>query len=272
MATFTKLYLTTKTAGYSPATLRGEWNQTTAVVTKMLDSGKQSDDAIVVVLSAETNVSDTFDVLLYRGVSGPLAAQTIACNIDVMLGVYESNAAANFNWHIHIFVTEGDSDTVRATLVDNYVEAAGTNEWGDTVTTSGKALNAVQAVDVGISAGDRLVVEIGYIARNTSATSYTGRLYYGTTVGGIQVADLTASADGRSLAGYISFSNAVTEVAPTARLTQAPLRVLRDADTAVRTARLTQASLRVLYKSPPVIAWATENIQPYREKVIPTPY
>lgn len=248
MSTFTKLYLTTLTAPYTPATIRGAWNATASSVTKMLTSVKESNnDAITTVAIAETSTTDAWDVLLYRGVSGPLGAQTITGNLNVMLGVIESNAAANDNWHIHCYVTQGDSDTPRGDLLTDYTESAGTNEWKATAATNGLALNAATAMSsLAISANDRIVVEIGYVARNTSATSYTGTLNYGTTVSGVAAADLTASAAGASLAGYISFSNAITEANVTVRLTQAPVRVLRNAATTVNTVRLTQAPVRVL--------------------------
>lgn len=247
MATFTKLYLTTQAAGYTPATIRGAWDKTSGAVTKMLDVVKNTGGEITTVTSAETDTSTTYDVLLYRGVSGPLGAQTIGGNLDVMLGVIESNAAADFNWHIHVYVTQGDSDTPRGDLVADYTEAAGTNEFGTAAATNGLVLNAAQALNLAVSDGDRIAVEIGYIARNSSATSYTGTLNYGTLTSGVAADDLTAGAAGASLAGYISFSEAITEgTAPTARMSQAPLRVLRDADTSVRTARMSQAHLRVL--------------------------
>ena len=249
MSTFTKLYLTTLTAPYTPATIRGAWNATASSVTKMLTSVKESNnDAITTVAVAETSTTDAWDVLLYRGVSGPLGAQTITGNLNVMLGVIESDAEANDNFHIHCYVTQGDSDTPRGDLLTDYTESAGTNEWtATTATNNGLALNAATAMSsLAISANDRIVVEIGYVARNTSATSYTGTLNYGTTVSGVAAADLTAGAAGASLAGYISFSNAITEANVTVRLTQAPIRVLRNANTTVNAVRLTQAPVRVL--------------------------
>jgi hypothetical protein len=161
------------------------------------------------VARAETNASANFDVLLYRGVSGPLAAQTIGGNLDGVLGVLESNVAADFAWHLHVYVAQGDSDTPRATLITDYVETT-SNEWPTTATF--RALASAQALSASISAGDRLVVEIGYVALNASATSRTGTLNYGTQVAFQNVADGVAGQTDVTLkAGFISFSQALDE-------------------------------------------------------------
>jgi hypothetical protein len=212
MATFTQLYLTTRTAPYTPATIRGAWDDTGGAVTNGLDSRKEWGGVITSVARAETNATTEYDVLLYRGVSGPLAAQTISGNLDVVLGVRESSTSMDGHWHLHVYVTQGDSDTPRGTLLSDYREAGGTNEWP--TTAQGWALNAAQALSsLAISAGDRLVVEIGFAARNSVTTSYTGTLWYGTQLdaGGPPVNDLTAAGDETTLAGYLSFSSAITE-------------------------------------------------------------
>jgi hypothetical protein len=240
---FTKLYLTNRTAPYTPATIRGAWDDTAGAVTKALDPCKTLDGgAIASVARAETNTNDEYDVLLYRGVSGPLAAQEIDVNVDVVIGVGENNAAANDHWHVHIYTTQGDSDTVRQTGVDNYRESAGTNEWP--TTEAGLALNAAQSCHIHTSDGDRLVVEIGYAARNTSATSYTGTLWYGTVKNSIVAADLTAAGDETTLAGYISFSASVAEGTIVARASQGPVEVALDEDTA-QAARASQGPVEV---------------------------
>lgn len=209
---FTQLYLTANAAPYTPATLRGAWDDTSGAVTMALDVVKDAGGTITSVAKAEINASTTWDVLLYRGVSQPLAAQTISGTIQVLLGILESSATADFNWHVHVYVTQGDSDTPRGTLLTDYVEALGTNEWPTTAT--GKQLNAAQTLaSLAITAGDRLVVEIGYIARNSVTTSFTGTLRYGTlTSTGLVAADLTnGSTAVTTLAGFLTFSNSITE-------------------------------------------------------------
>ena len=145
-------------------------------MTRALDTTKNQGGTITSVARAETNANDEYDVLLYRGVSGPLGTQEIDVNVNVVIGV-SGPAAANDHWHLHIYTTQGDSDTVREVGLDNYREAAGVNEWP--ATAVGVALNAAQSCHIHTQDGDRLVVEIGYAARNTVTTSYTGTLWYG---------------------------------------------------------------------------------------------
>lgn len=232
---FTKLYLTANAAPYTPATLRGAWDQTAGAVTaRAFDTQKFNGGTITSIGIAETNAAANFDVLLGRWVSGPLAAQTLSGTVDVVLGVLESAAAADLAFHIHIYVTQGDTDTVRGTLLTDYVETTG-NEWPTTAT--GRALAAAQTLtNIGaITAGDRMVVEIGYVALNASATSYTGTLRYGTETGGVPADDLTAgSTSVTTLAGFLTFSVSITEATNPLRESQAGVEVLADGAASLR--------------------------------------
>lgn len=217
----TKFYLTALAAPYTPATLRGAWDDTAGAVTRALQTTKTGGGSITSVARAETNTSTTFDVLLYRGVSGPLAAQTISGTLDVVLGILESSASADFCFHVHVYVTQGDSDTPRGTILTDYVETTA-NEWPTTAT--GKGLASAQTLSsLAISSGDRLVVEIGLIARNNVATSFTGTLRYGTLDPTLltEAADLSAgSTSVTTLAGFVAFSGAISENAATGRVSQ----------------------------------------------------
>lgn len=223
---FTRLYLTNKTAPYTPATLRGAWDDTGGQVTRALDPVRARGGEITFVSRAETNASPTWDVLLYRGVSGPLAAQTISGTIDVLIGVVESSFAdSDFYWHVHLYVTQGDSDTPRGDLLTDYVENT-TNEWN--TTAQGYALQSAQALSsLAVSAGDRLVVELGYIARNVLTASRVGALWYGTQRPGDLVdGDLTLGGDETTLAGHLIFSSAISEDAVAVRLSQMVVEVI----------------------------------------------
>lgn len=258
MATFSKLYLHNQPAPYTPATIRGTWNDTAGAVTKALDQTPNVGGVFTTVARAETNATNPFDVLLYRGVSGPLDAQTISGTVNVIIGILESNASADFNWHVHIYVTQGDTDTPRGTLLTDYTEAAGTNEWPTTAT--GKALNAAQTLtSLAISAGDRLVVEIGYRARNAVTTSFTGTLNYGCLTGGVAGADLTVgSTSVTTQCGTISFSNAITELIKDIRVTQEVVETLAFP---VSNIRVTQEVVEALTISSSIIRVTQEVVE-----------
>ena len=250
---FTKLYLTANTPIYTPPTIRGAWDNSASQVTGLLDSSKSGGGAITSITVAETNVSDTWDVLLYRGVSGPLAAQTISGTVNLIVGVDVSNAAADFCWHVHVYVTQGDTDTPRGTLLTDYVEAVA-NEWPDT--DQGKALASAQSLSsLAISAGDRIVIELGYIARNVSTTSRSGEIHYGTLVSGVEASDLSVAGDPTLGAGFIEFSSAISEATPISRVSQNVIEVLSQP---VPAARISQYSVEVLSATTPVPGRVTQ--------------
>jgi hypothetical protein len=213
--TGTKIYLTTGAAGYTPATLRGAWDDTSGVVSKALAFTKVGGGDITSVSKAETSLNTEFDVLLYRGVSGPLAARTISGTFDVMLGTTQTTTSDDMSYHVHVYVTQGDSDTPRGTILGNHRDTDA-NEWTSDSspgpTQSGRGLEGPPSLtSLAISNADRLVIELGYVARNGSAIARTGKLYYGTSVSGTPASDLANAGDGTTLAGFLLFSGTITE-------------------------------------------------------------
>lgn len=185
-----QFYLTADPAPDIPnLTWKGQWNKTSDAVTKRLDSTKTTVDldmyTIQSVASSEATASHLYRVALARFVGGPLLAQFISGTMQVMAGVWATEGGsptteAELYYAAHVWVTVGDTDVVRGTLVDNFAElATSLNPWppdpkGRDLILSA-AVNALEIRD-----GDRLVVELGFIARNTSVTEYVGAMYYGT--------------------------------------------------------------------------------------------
>jgi hypothetical protein len=171
---------------------------------------------------AETVNTTDYDVLLLRCVSAPLSANcSFAGTLNVMMGVQESATDADMAYYIHVFVTQGDTDTVRGTLLANYADP-NTNEWGTTVL--GKALTAAQSLSaVSALTGDRIAVEIGYRSRNTTASTRTGTIWYGGS--GSDLASGGAAAGG---VGYLDFSDTFTLVDnPAMRVSQLTVESVR---------------------------------------------
>lgn len=168
----TRFWLTSSAAPYTPATKRGTWTDGTSTVTGLL--GRQPAGASTTAAKAETATTTT-NVLLGRWISAPArTAGTLSGTLSWVLGQMASATAAAMTVRIHAFVTVGDSDTVRGTLLANYT---GTAVWP--TTAAGGSVTNQAVTSVAVQAGDRLVIEVGYQATNTSATSYTGTLYYG---------------------------------------------------------------------------------------------
>jgi hypothetical protein len=226
----TKYYVLDLAPAFTPATIRGAWDQTASAVGKALSQRPEGTQATVTI--AETNADPTWDVLLGRFVGPPLAAQTVGGTLDVLLPVAESAAAADLYFHVHAYVTVGDTDVVRGTLLNDWVQAAGANEWayGYGYQFYGRTLGGAQALtDVVCQAGDRIVLEVGYVARNSVATSYSGSLVYGAPS---TVPDLNGTSDyydnfGQKRRGYVTFSANLVEYGDGVdlRATQQPLEV-----------------------------------------------
>ena len=239
----TRFYLHNDAAAYTPATIRGAWDRTSDAVTKRLEGSRLPTNALGMVSPWTGEATDEYDVLLYRGVSGVLAAGTIGTGtVDVMLPVYANNATVNLHYHLHIYVTQGDSDTSRGTLLSDYREAAGVNEWGYDSATCGRALNAPAALSsVTVSAGDRIVVEIGYAERNVASDWVNPTIYFG--VPSLYTPLLVAGGPAGHV-GYIEFSETFASSQP-ARVTQGAVEVALDEDTA-QAARVSQGAVEVV--------------------------
>jgi hypothetical protein len=255
MASFTKLYLTKVTAPFTPTNFRGTWNDTAGAVTKLIAPHWYIDDNMVNVQRSGTASQSA---LLYRGVSAPISAQTVSGNFNLLLPVKQSafnSDQAQLTFHVHVYVTAGDTDTVRGTLLTDYIDALGaggpagrqTNEW-NVDPYEFQTLGSAQAMSsVGASAGDRLVVEIGFrCGANTGGSFRNGWLLYGTA----GIIALTAAAGDRlasgdtpqGIPGWIEFSSAISMADTTDRLTQLPVEAV-GSDTTVRISQLAVEAL-----------------------------
>jgi hypothetical protein len=120
--------------------------------------------------------------MVRQWISEALAAQTISGTVKSIIRCSESNVAADFRSQLSIRVVSGDGGTVRGTLLA-LDESTLSNEWATSLTNRKFPLNwsgaGVTLSSVTVQNGDRIVVEVGYRAHNTSATSYTGNVEAG---------------------------------------------------------------------------------------------
>lgn len=176
----TRLYLAhDETAVYNPATRKGSWDKTASANGPFHLSPDRRGQGERIV-NTENVATANYDVLVATWVSDPIEADvTISGTLDAALMVAESSADANMVLHLHVWVTQGDSDTVRGALLADYVDAA---EWqvNSTITqVAGIAIPQQAVTSVAASAGDRIVVEVGFQAQNTLTTTYTGGMAAG---------------------------------------------------------------------------------------------
>ncbi len=240
----TRLYVSSTSAGFVPATIRGSWEQTTGHVVKAMHTGQDLPGTtnISSLMLSESSASTDYDVLLLRAVSTPLAANcTFAGTLNAMFAVAESLNDADFAYYLHVYITQGNSDTPRGTLLANYADPL-TNEWAQS-TAVAKALSAAQALSgVAALAGDRIVAEIGFRSRNITTGTRNGTIYYGGNG-----TDLVAGGAPTSGIGYLDFSDAFTLTDnPSLRATQVALETVRRPSSP--NLRATQVAVEVLRK------------------------
>ena len=102
--------------------------------------------------------SGTFGRLGFVYLSDPLAAQTLQGQAQVALIARANTLDRNYVYQIHIWVTQGDTQTVRGVALDSWVDSSGTI-WDGTL--DGHLSSLVDLSPVAVNAGDRLVVEVG---------------------------------------------------------------------------------------------------------------
>lgn len=191
------LYFGNDTIPYNPATLRGTWDFT-AFTTGALTFAPTG--ASVTNTQANNTSGVNKGAINFKLVSRPLEGCTISGTLNLVVGASESNLGANAYNKVHLFVTAGNTDTVRGTLLSNSVDV--TSEFSASaagVGRTGLALSSVTALR-----GDRLCLELG--TNFNDSTSFSTTLYSGTTG-----TTLLSSGDTNvtTRPGYIQFSSSL---------------------------------------------------------------
>jgi hypothetical protein len=158
-------------------------------------------------LSDKTVTTTPYTIAMYRGISDPLAAQTFGGTVDLIWGVTANAAFTNaISFKLAIYVLEGQTDTVRGTLV----EITDTNLWAASV-IAGTALSAPAAVSaVTAEQGDRLLLELGCSIASASTNSPAAQLWFGAVANHQPMGDLTVgSANVGTQAASLTFSQTV---------------------------------------------------------------
>lgn len=199
----TRLYIDPTAIPYTPATIRGAWDATGTPSTGKLTLVPTGSNTSI--SKTETTATNNWDVLYGRWVSDALVSnKTIAGTISGAIRASEANAAANAFFHLHIFVTVGNSDTVRGTLLTDTV--VGT-EFPTTAASVG--FTGVTLTSVAAQTGDRIVVELGVQFQNTVTTSYATTIQYG----GVTTVDTVAGNTTAGRAKWIQFTENIPLVA-----------------------------------------------------------
>lgn len=203
-----RLYLTNASPEYTPATLKGAWDDTTQTVARALADAKSGASTTVAQADGTATTSD-LDFYMGRWILHDelvLTPGSLAGSATLMLAKQESNASANHRLHAHMWVTQGDSDSVRGTLVSDFIYGT------ETPTTMTGVSHALTLSPVDVQQGDRIVLELGYrVFGAASSTSYTGTYRYG----GTDSTDLAAGTTGvTTRSPWIEFSDSNGVIGP----------------------------------------------------------
>lgn len=187
----TRFYLTWLTSGYPggvgngpagipEATPMADWDQITTFHGPTIHDmypWRTGTGGVLLQSQSETSAS-ALNMLIAQGVSPPLAAQTISGTMNGMIGARESSTSADMRAQLTAWVMKPDG-TSRGTLL-NADNGSLANEFTTSTTPAGarfpKGSTGTAISSVSCQAGDRIVVELGYRAHNTSTTSFTGTL------------------------------------------------------------------------------------------------
>jgi hypothetical protein len=173
----TKMYLNSVLASYEPTAIRGSFtNFLTPTVTGRLGyEFFSSSTNKAAVLADGTSTASDMSFFLGRWVSGGVFnAGTLSGTMQIVMAVQEGSTAQNAFTHVHAYVTVGDSDTVRGTLLSNDI---GPTEWPTPAATISDS-NTINSVTLQV--GDRVVIEVGYrISGTASSTDLSATMRYG---------------------------------------------------------------------------------------------
>ena len=185
-----KLYFQNAAAPFTPPTKRGAWDDITEVagVHGLGDkSGAWTSEGVYVPVGTD------YDFLVTRFVSSPLTADTLFSGaIEGVIGVTEANVGLKAHLHLHVFVLQGQTDTLRGTLWADYIDP-------DEAATDGSVCGEAFAgtlTTLQARAGDTVVVEAG-VRCNADSTRIAQIWWSGTG------ADLTDGATVVNQPGWI---------------------------------------------------------------------
>lgn len=179
----TRHYLRADAPAYAPATLRGAWDDTASMLTKA--GGAKNGATVSNVALVENSATDYYDEAGLRIVIPLTEAGTVSI-ASLCIGAKQISAASHGSLHIHAFVTEGASDTVRGVVLEDYIHTAELPV-GSVNVGVGITLAEICTPLAGCQVDDLLVVEFGVQSHNTS----TDYLTVGMSYGGTNATDLT---------------------------------------------------------------------------------
>jgi hypothetical protein len=145
-------------------------------------------------------------------VSAPVTAETLITTLRGIWAVGVGSSAADKDWGfaVHAWWTQGNTNTPRGTIIDNYRQASSAGQWLDNgSTTWGRVIPDIPCDTVRGQIGDRLIIELGVVYYEASGTYL--RTIGTKDSGGSVLDDIAALDDGETHASWIEYDPFETE-------------------------------------------------------------
>ena len=176
------MYLTSLTPSYVPQQAQGTWYlpPATQALWSPTKGGSFSN-----ALRLE-GVDGTADMGLLWAISEPITSADFpaGCMVNWGIEALQESIDSGLYWHIHVYVLAGSTDAIRCTLLEDYREDdASNNEWPVNLVGAGPQPGPplLSPCIAPPQLGDRLAIEIGFVARNAMNEPHFGFVNYGTT-------------------------------------------------------------------------------------------
>ena len=154
-------------------TYKGGWDKTSQCVDKALETGKV--DTTSSNSTSGIPATANYKSLIARFISPALSTSaSIGTTYSQMLGISEYSSNTHLCPRTHAYVTVGDSDTVRGTIVNAWTDS------NEAPVSGGGTLESPTCAAVSAQAGDHIVIEVGGQFNETGGTGL-GYLHFGGT-------------------------------------------------------------------------------------------
>jgi hypothetical protein len=217
------------------------WGVTGGAARRWMTTNKMLTPLAATAAVTETSTTSGIDVLARQFISTALTAQTIDGTVKGQIRVHESIDTADMQAQVVIRVCNNAGTSILATLLAADASGLGASEFAITTGTNRKfplaSVSPATLTSYACAAGDRLLVEIGYQAFNTTATSRNSIFQLGSN----EAADLPEDeTDATQDNPWIEFSDTLTFAEPERRITQVA-ELVGGSDTSER--RVTQIAV-----------------------------
>ncbi len=215
VSTIRRLYMNQPNTSFAvpPPISEGPWGDNTHIGNGFLHLAPYGNAGFVGV--GEVSTSPLFSGQMGRLQTERLSSQTLAGTLDWRVSPSGSSALSNFAWRLYAWVTAEENAVTQRCVLADYSEGCGANPFHQPNTLGLGPLGPVGLTSCAVHQNDRISLEVGYKACNTTAVNQTGVM---NVASGSGAPDQVTGGGSLNL-GWFQFSNMDVEVTTTPTLT-----------------------------------------------------